>query len=233
MSGCGGVCAGYSSVRLVNSILWDDHPAPLGDEGEALLDVTFSDVEGGAALPGEGNISTDPLFASSGAFDFERFTAFTVDGVEFVLPDFIVEAPDYTLSPGSPAIDSGTAQGAPATDLEGRGRPCGAAVDLGVYEAGSCPASGRSFRRADSNADGALNISDPISLLGYLFLGGAAPPCLDAADADDSGDLAIADAICSLAFQFTGGAAPTPPFPGCGPDLWIDGLGCEAYPGCE
>ncbi|MBN1441262.1 MAG: hypothetical protein JXA90_01070, partial [Planctomycetes bacterium] len=32
------------------------------------------------------------------------------------------------------------------------------------------------LRAGDSNGDGDLNISDPIYLLAYLFLGGPAPP---------------------------------------------------------
>jgi hypothetical protein len=42
---------------------------------------------------------------------------------------------DFRLSAGSPAIDTGTAEGAPATDHLGAARPAGAGVDLGAYEA--------------------------------------------------------------------------------------------------
>ena len=34
----------------------------------------------------------------------------------------------------------------------------------------------RALRRGDANDDGALDISDPVTALGYLFLGGAPPP---------------------------------------------------------
>jgi uncharacterized repeat protein (TIGR01451 family) len=40
----------------------------------------------------------------------------------------------YRLSGCSPAIDAGTADGAPDEDIEGRSRPIGAGIDLGVYE---------------------------------------------------------------------------------------------------
>jgi hypothetical protein len=43
-------------------------------------------------------------------------------------------AGDYRLRARSPAIDSGTATGAPATDYAGTARPQGAGVDRGAYE---------------------------------------------------------------------------------------------------
>lgn len=43
-------------------------------------------------------------------------------------------AGDYHLASGSPAIDSGTASGAPQTDLEDHPRPAGSGYDMGAYE---------------------------------------------------------------------------------------------------
>jgi hypothetical protein len=90
-----------------------------------------------------------------------------------------------------------------------------------------------SYRRGDSNADGVLNVSDSSHLLGFLFLGGPAPPCRDAADANDDGSLDISDAPASLGFLFLGGPAPAAPFPSCGTDPTDDGIGCESYPPCQ
>ena len=62
-----------------------------------------------------GNISADPMFTNSRAFD-------------------------YTLMAGSPAIDAGSATGAPATDFAGNARPVDgdgsmtAEFDIGAYE---------------------------------------------------------------------------------------------------
>jgi hypothetical protein len=41
---------------------------------------------------------------------------------------------DYHLRAGSPAINAGTASGAPATDFDGNARPQGGAFDIGAYE---------------------------------------------------------------------------------------------------
>jgi len=49
-----------------------------------------------------------------------------------------------------------------------------------------CPAAAQArFVRGDANADGEVNLSDSVATLQYLFLGGGAPSCLEAADADD------------------------------------------------
>lgn len=44
------------------------------------------------------------------------------------------EEGDYHVRDGSPAIDGGTANGAPRKDLEGNARPRGAGYDIGAYE---------------------------------------------------------------------------------------------------
>ena len=41
---------------------------------------------------------------------------------------------DYHLKEGSPAVDAGTAAGAPATDMDGDPRPSGEGVDVGADE---------------------------------------------------------------------------------------------------
>ncbi|MBI4606606.1 MAG: hypothetical protein HY721_31980 [Planctomycetes bacterium] len=81
------------------------------------------------------------------------------------------------------------------------------------------------FLRGDANGDGGINISDPIHVLSYLFLGGPVPGCPDAADGDDSGDLNITDGIFSLSWLFLGGPAPPDPGPSmCGVDPTEDDL---------
>lgn len=79
-----------------------------------------------------------PRFVRPGVVDFDRFRAVEVGGVESEVPDFVVEPPDLGLRSGSPALDAGTADGAPDTDIEGRRRPCGTGVDIGAHEGGAC-----------------------------------------------------------------------------------------------
>ena len=60
-------------------------------------------------VSGVSNIAGDPLFVNAAAGDFR-------------------------LQPGSPCVNTGTAEGAPATDIVGVPRPQGAGVDIGAYE---------------------------------------------------------------------------------------------------
>jgi hypothetical protein len=74
------------------------------------------------------------------------------------------------------------------------------------------------FLRGDSDQNGVVNITDAVLTLNFLFSGGPAPSCQDAADADDGGSLSITDGIFVLDFLFTGGRAMSPPYPDCGVD---------------
>ena len=93
------------------------------------------------------------------------------------------------------------------------------------------------FHRGDVNGDGQINISDGVTKLEFLFAGGSAPGCLDAADADDDGILGITGAVYIFNWLFAGGAEPPAPGPDtaeCGPDPTDDPLvnaDCE-YLGC-
>jgi len=88
----------------------------------------------------------------------------------------------------------------------------------------SCPGE---FRRGDVSGDGAVALNDSVSLLEYLFMGGAEPGCADAADVDDGGTLEITDAVALLNYLFVLGPAPGAPGPvDCGVDPTVDGLPC-------
>jgi hypothetical protein len=82
------------------------------------------------------------------------------------------------------------------------------------------------FIRGDMNADGALDISDPVGVLQYMFLGDSAPDCLDRADSNDDGAVNITDPIIILELLFLGGAALPEPFPEPGTDPTPDALIC-------
>ncbi len=190
----------------------------------------------------KGNINDDPRFEVSGIFDFSSFVNIEIGGVRHAIPDFVIDPGDYRLAQGSPCVDSGTREyvpfpqtrnlEAPLTDAEGSARPCGADIDMGMFE--SCELD--HFLRGDCNADGQVEgqIGDAVFLLVYNFLGGEKPSCLSACDADGDGSVEgqPTDAIYLLTFNFLGGASPPEPFPLCGPaNLPSDEiLGCETSP---
>jgi hypothetical protein len=107
---------------------------------------------------------------------------------------------------------------------------------------------GTPFRRGDHDGSGLVDITDPLNLLGFLFLGQTPPICEDASDGDNSGALDISDALNLLGFLFLGSFPLNETLPGpanCGldPDFEIDpdgdgplpvqpaeSLGCDTYP---
>jgi hypothetical protein len=113
------------------------------------------------------------------------------------------------------------------------------AVDCADDEcAQAAPCSVVLFRRGDVDANGVVEITDPINNLTYQFLGGFQPTCLDACDDDDSGAIDISDPIFSLTGLFLGGLPQPDPGPVfCGLDFTEDSLeppvngdlGCASY----
>jgi hypothetical protein len=89
------------------------------------------------------------------------------------------------------------------------------------------------FRRGDPNSDGAINITDGIYILNFLFLGGPPPTCAEAANPNDDKSVNITDGIYILNFLFLGGPAPVAPGVNCGsePEGSTD-LGCASYTKC-
>jgi hypothetical protein len=88
------------------------------------------------------------------------------------------------------------------------------------------------FRRGDTNADGELNLTDPVTLLNVLFAGGGDLPCADAGDNDDSGALNVTDPVYLLNHLLSSGPAPVEPFAACGVDPTDDELECVSFEAC-
>ncbi len=93
------------------------------------------------------------------------------------------------------------------------------------------------FHRGDGDDNGEVQLTDAIRILAFLFQGGPAPVCMDAADADNNNEVQLTDAIRILAFLFQGGPPPATPGPDtepCGPDPEDpnDPLDCAEYNSC-
>lgn len=84
-----------------------------------------------------------------------------------------------------------------------------------------------SFIRGDCNSDSVYDISDPIRSFDELFASGPPVLCDDACDANNDGEKSLADGIYMLASLFQMGPPPPGPFPLCGVDQDLDGLGCD------
>ena len=139
------------------------------------------------------------------------------------------------------ALDSGVfviaAAGNDGEDDDGDGAADCDDSDCEAEEACQDVPAGPLLVRGDADDNGAVQLTDGIFILNFLFLGGSDPTCDDAADADDSGAIQLTDGIFILNFLFLGGA-DTPPPGGfaCGPDPDEAGSpldsGCENYSSC-
>jgi hypothetical protein len=87
------------------------------------------------------------------------------------------------------------------------------------------------FLRGDFNVDGAVDVSDAVATLNFLFTGGAAPFCMDAADSNDDGEVNISDPTTTLAALFLGGTPIPEPTDGLGIDPTPDTLSCDGFTG--
>jgi hypothetical protein len=191
-------CTGSSSPTLTNCIVWGN---------------TFDSVCG--------NLShcltdQDPLFVNPGHWDDNGTPDWSWDDVW--IPG------NYRLQPGSPAIDAGTSEGAPATDLEGTQRPQGAGFDIGAYEFMDCDGNGTHDRLdiiAGTHGDCNGNwIPDPCDIAsgssGDVDSNGIPDECLPPGglrlpgDATGDGRLDISDAVGILGFLFLGNPKQLP-----------------------
>jgi hypothetical protein len=100
------------------------------------------------------------------------------------------------------------------------------------------------FRRGDHDGSGAVDITDSLNRLGFLFLGTTPSECQDASDFDNSGAVDISDSLNELTFLFLGTVVPPPPgINDCGidptevlpangglPEQAVISLGCDTYP---
>lgn len=226
-----------SELTVRNCIFWGNgatRPLDSWDE-ESFPRVEFSCLGGALTMPpGPGNFSADPSYVRAGRFDFNRTLPVVVGGrlgPSTSLPYFVLDAGDYRLRPGSPAVDAGGSEGIGEADLDGNPRLCGDEVDVGAYEL--CPTAALPFRRGDANADGRLDISDAVWIVAELFRRGPASPCEDAADANDDGLRDASDVMSLIGYCLGGGSAPPAPFGVCGPDPTPDELACESFAPCE
>ncbi len=84
------------------------------------------------------------------------------------------------------------------------------------------------FLRGDANIDRQIDVSDPVSVIEFLFLGRESLPCDDAADANDDGRIDISDPVTLLEYLFMGGTASTVSVDSV-KDETQDSLGCSYY----
>jgi hypothetical protein len=105
----GGLYCNNTSPKIINSILWEDSPQEVYNEGTSNPTITYSDVYGG--YEGTGNIDASPLFANLAQQNFH-------------------------LKLASPCVNAGSnaASELPLTDKDGHIRIFNLVVDMGAFE---------------------------------------------------------------------------------------------------
>lgn len=85
------------------------------------------------------------------------------------------------------------------------------------------------FARGDANTDRHIDISDPVMVLGYLFLGDTRVTCADACDANDDGIINLSDSIDILQYLFSPAGGRSTFTTELAPDPTPDDLDCASY----
>ena len=84
------------------------------------------------------------------------------------------------------------------------------------------------FVRADSNADGRVDLADAVWTVSAVTGRGPPPPCVEAADANSDEHVDISDAMYTLMHLLLGAPPPAPPYPACGVDESSPAESCPA-----
>ena len=132
-----------ADIRIYNNVLYGNAGGGIDfwtESGGTISNVsvfnnTIADNDKAAirvstgALSGNNPVFNNILIGGAGGNGLQMGNNFTGNAM-FVNPG----GGDYKLQAGSPAINTGQADGAPAFDLENKPRPAGGGVDMGAYE---------------------------------------------------------------------------------------------------
>lgn len=106
---------------------------------------------------------------------------------------------DGNFLPGEPFPLPGPFRGSESADIDGDGLVDLFLIPEGMTEIVVLRNTTTQFRRGDVNADGILNLSDPVQI---LTAGGAALDCPDSGDIDDDGAVSFQDGVLLLSGMF-------------------------------
>jgi Asp-tRNA(Asn)/Glu-tRNA(Gln) amidotransferase A subunit family amidase len=223
----------------------DDNRNGVPDECESVLEVSVDRIDFGAVHVGE---------SAPGEFNIRSTGRAAVEITRIAIGSGFTPNPDLRLVP---TFEPVILQPGEAASYEVIYTPSTAEPDRGTLtvlsdartgsrllialEGTGVPVKRTPFHRGDPNASGDIDVSDAITIVGFLFLGEPQTlSCLESADANNDGAIDVSDGIYLLSWLFTGG--PEPPAPGpTGADCGVDpdpagspgDLGCESYPACS
>lgn len=217
-----------AGVDRVGCEMWAGHPAPDGFEADLSAGTGRCGSEGVAGATIRCMASWEGLQSLPGTEDGDPQSIFRL------VYEFLPGCTKGSVSPLRLAGCLDDAIGAVDVRVMIEGHWLDPLIEHG--EIRCCPNDDVEFRRGDVNDDAAVNLSDAVSLLDYLFRAGEPPGCLEAANPNDDGQVDLTDAVYLLNHLFLQGPAPVSPgYALCGPDPEATGseLGCRAYRTCR
>ncbi len=127
---CVNINTGSTAAVVRNNVLLNLHPT----HGAIAIDSSSR-----AGFAADHNAVTARFSVNGGdaVIDVAAWQALGYDTGSFATTSaalFVAPGSDFHLLPAAPAMDAGSATGAPARDLDANPRPVGAAVDIGAYE---------------------------------------------------------------------------------------------------
>lgn len=172
-----------------------------------------------------GVITIDPTSLAGFVSDSNSvMSRFSLDGGDTVVPlaswqaqgfdlhslsatpaDHFVGSSDFHLRDTSPAIDAGTATGAPADDLDGAPRPIGAGWDLGAYERQLLTCGNGTAESGEQCGEPGLECNDPCTACSGCTCVAREEVCGDSllcgseaceSDAECAGGQVCSDCVC-------------------------------------
>ena len=139
------------------------------------------------------NIGTDFVNGAGNDLDFWELLADGANNnIAGGLPLVDPANGDFHPVAGSPTIDAGTNEYAPADDFDGVARPIGGTVDIGPYEYNRIVEQTATFAPEDVNQDGRVSIADVIEVAQSLGKPVSQKP---RADVNGDGSISFADLV--------------------------------------
>jgi hypothetical protein len=158
--------AGRAASAAAHSLIVWTTPSPVLAGAGTAIDLTFSDTSAGV-LPGQGNISADPLFADPTAFDFRLLASSPCRGAGR-------DSSDMGALPVVPGAGGNRYQLCDSSG-DGQNNLSDAVFTLRFLFAGPQGRVPSCLSSADCDADGRITLSDAVFNLRYLFQGGPRP----------------------------------------------------------
>lgn len=195
-------------------------------------EITLDSISNENLASGEAEFAGADIDNEAGVATYRIIMSFSDDSPS-IAPgeDTIVARLLASLPPGLTAgtripLNLRNGLGSPAVSLQFNTLPDGSLVAPLGLDGIVVARPAEDFLRADADQNGAIELTDAVFLLDYLFRSAREVPCRDSADANDDGHLDISDGIFILRFLFSGGNNPPAPFPEAGRDPTVDDLGC-------